>query len=341
MSVILQTVPLRGAAQWPGADPFLFIAHHEDAYPAGDADQAPVADLAGREIGADFAGKDGWNMYHGDRVPGFPQHPHRGFETVTIVLEGLVDHTDSVGATARYGEGDTQWLTAGAGIAHSEMFPLVHRDRANPLHLFQIWVNLAPEDKTAQPHFAMLWAPDTPVVERVDEHGRRSRIRVVAGELDGHTPPAPPPASWASRPDSDVAIWVIDLEPGATLTLPAAKPSITRALYVYDGTVSVDDTPLADTLAMVSPLAEPTLIAGSAPVRILLLQARPIGAPVVQHGPFIATTKDELVQAFVDYQAGRFGQWTLPANDPVHPADRGRFARYPDGTVTTPTPGGP
>src|SRR5262249_23765916 len=88
---------------WPTLDPFLFLAHHDDHYPAGNDQLGPAASLDGRDIGQDFAGKDGWRMYHGETVPGFPQHPHRGFETVTIVRRGLIDHSDSLGATARFG----------------------------------------------------------------------------------------------------------------------------------------------------------------------------------------------------------------------------------------------
>jgi redox-sensitive bicupin YhaK (pirin superfamily) len=96
--------------------------------PQGNAQFGPDASLAGRDIGSDFEGKDGWRMYHGDVVPGFPQHPHRGFETVTIVRAGYIDHSDSLGAAARFGMGDVQWLTAGAGVVHSEMFPLLDRN---------------------------------------------------------------------------------------------------------------------------------------------------------------------------------------------------------------------
>ncbi len=106
--------------QWQTSDPFLFCVHHDDAYPAGDERMGPAASLAGRDIGQDFEGKDGWRMYHGDVVPGFPQHPHRGFETVTIVRRGLIDHSDSLGAVARFGHGDVQWLTTGKGVVHSE-----------------------------------------------------------------------------------------------------------------------------------------------------------------------------------------------------------------------------
>src|SRR6185436_12693139 len=153
---VRETAPL--GSQWPTIDPFLFCAHHDDAYPAGDERLGPAAALAGRDIGMDFAGIDGWNMYHGAVVPGFPQHPHRGFETVTIVRRGIIDHSDSLGASARFGSGDVQWLTAGRGIVHSEMFPLLHADAPNPLELFQIWLNLPSADKLVEPHFSMLWS---------------------------------------------------------------------------------------------------------------------------------------------------------------------------------------
>ena len=118
----------------------------------------------GPHIGQDFDSIDGWNMYHGKNVPGFPQHPHRGFETITYVRTGFCDHSDSMGATARFGRGDTQWMTAGKGIVHCEMFPLLKRDEPNPLELFQIWLNLPAEDKMVDPYFTMLWSHDTPTV---------------------------------------------------------------------------------------------------------------------------------------------------------------------------------
>src|SRR5690606_23753754 len=110
-SPVRQTVPL--GLHWPTLDPFLFCAHHDDASPAGDGALAPAVPVDDRDLGMDFSGKDGWSMYHGERVPGFPGHPHRGFETVTYVRKGLIDHSDSLGAAARFGRGDVQWLTAG------------------------------------------------------------------------------------------------------------------------------------------------------------------------------------------------------------------------------------
>ena len=121
-------------------------------------------------------------MYHGDTVPGFPAHPHRGFETVTIVRQGLIDHADSLGAAARFGQGDVQWLTAGKGIVHAEMFPLLETESPNPVELFQIWLNLPARSKMAEPHFKMIWAAEVPRVHAVDDAGRATDVAVVAGK---------------------------------------------------------------------------------------------------------------------------------------------------------------
>ena len=168
---------------WETLDPFLFCVHHDDRYPAGNEALGPSASLDGRNIGQDFEGKDGWRMYHGDVVPGFPQHPHRGFETVTIVRRGLIDHSDSLGAVARFGGGDVQWLTAGKGIVHSEMFPLLERDGENPLELFQIWLNLPASNKMVEPHFSMLWNHTLPRQRLVDAEGRKTELTIIAGGI--------------------------------------------------------------------------------------------------------------------------------------------------------------
>ncbi|MBP6810655.1 MAG: pirin family protein, partial [Saprospiraceae bacterium] len=137
---ILEVKPMGFA--WDTLDPFLFCVHHEDKFPKGNEEMGPAVSLKGRSLGDDFIIKDGWRMYHGKKVPGFPGHPHRGFETITVVRDGLVDHADSLGASGRYGEGDVQWMTAGKGVQHSEMFPLLKKDEENPMELFQIWLNL-------------------------------------------------------------------------------------------------------------------------------------------------------------------------------------------------------
>src|SRR3979490_1684739 len=158
--VVLSVRPM--GFPWETSDPFLFCVSHNDKYPPGNERLGPAASLSGRNIGQDFEGKDGWRMYHGDVVPGFPQHPHRGFETVTIVRTGYIDHSDSLGATARFGMGDVPWLNPGAGGVHSEMFPLLDPNGPNTLELFQIWLNLPAKNKLVEPYFTMFWDKDIP-----------------------------------------------------------------------------------------------------------------------------------------------------------------------------------
>lgn len=336
-SPILQTIPLD--FQWATADPFLFCVHHKDAYPQGNDVMGPLAaSLDGRHIGQDFDIRDGWRMYHGDRVPGFPVHPHRGFETVTVVQKGLVDHSDSLGAAGRYGAGDTQWMTAGKGVQHSEMFPLVHRDRENPMELFQIWLNLPRKNKFVEPHFAMFWGKDTPRLAFKDAAGRETHVEITAGELDGTHAPAPPPDSWASNPDNHVAIWIIDMEANAQWLLPGTATGVNRMLYFFEGdSVTVDGTQL-DTMTgvLLQPDVAVNLSAGHKAARLLLLQGKPIEEPVVQYGPFVMNTREEIQQAYRDYQETRFGGWPWPEADHVHPRDKSRFALFADGREETP-----
>ncbi len=332
-SPVRQTIEL--GPRWPTVDPFLFCAHHDDHYPAGNDVLAPAVDINDRELGADFSGQDDWSMYHGLEVPGFPQHPHRGFETVTFVRTGVIDHSDSLGATARFGEGDVQWLTAGSGIQHSEMFPLLDKERPNPLELFQIWLNLPAADKMVEPYFTMIWSEDLPVVR---DGG--ATITVIAGALKGSSVPVPPPDSYASRDDADVAIWHIALDPGATWELPVAAGAETvRVLYVYEGdTLRVADIEVPnDTGVVVDSQIPIALTAGEAPVEILLLQGRPIGEPVAQYGPFVMNTEAQIQEAFRDYEATQFGGWPWKNEAPDHGPTQGRFARHPDGSEEAPT----
>ncbi len=334
---IIRVAPL--GFRWETRDPFLFCVHHIDRYPAGNQRLGPAASLAGHDIGQDFAGTDGWRMYHGDVVPGFPQHPHRGFETVTIVRHGYIDHWDSLGATARFGMGDVQWLTAGAGVVHSEMFPLLDPNGPNTLELFQIWLNLPAKDKLVPPYFTMFWDGDIPRLRQADGRGR-VEVTVIAGALAGTTPLAPPPNSWAAHDEADLAIWSIALEPGATWDVPPARDAGTaRTLHVFAGHgLKVADRVLADPAAVDVHADQPVRIeATDGAVEILLLQGRPIGEPVAQYGPFVMNTRGELEQAFADYRRTQFGGWPWLADAPVHPRAQGRFARHADGRLEEPT----
>lgn len=311
--------------------------YHRDWYPAGNREMGPQAPLKGRNIGQDFTIKDGWRMYHGERVPGFPVHPHRGFETVTVVERGVVDHADSMGAAGRYGNGDTQWLTTGKGVQHSEMFPLLNTDGDNPLELFQIWLNLPKASKMVAPHFTMFWSKDIPQRVYTDRDGSRVVIDVIAGALDDVRPLSPPPHSWAADRDNHVAIWNIHMTPDSSWTLPAAVTGIHRTLYFFQGAAlsidGVDVTPMHG--VDLQPDQDVVLVNGDQEGRLLLLQGRPINEAVAHYGPFVMNTRTELQQAFADYQRDAFGGWPWPAPDQVHTRTRGRFARHADGREET------
>ena len=343
--VVLSTQPL--GFPWPTTDPFLFCAYHDDAYPQSNGDMAvDEALLAGRQLGSDFSRKDGWSMYHGNPVPGFPGHPHRGFETVTVVRKGRIDHSDSLGATARFGDGDVQWLTAGKGIVHSEMFPLLDATAPNPLELFQIWLNLPARNKMVAPHFTMFWAEDIPRFTATDAEGRTTHVASVAGRIGpvqgapGEGGPlAPPPDSWAAQPDADLAIWTIRMAPGARWTLPAASGAGTRrSLYFFKGqSVTIADQRVAGhAVVEVRADAEVELVNGDTESEFLVLQGRPIGEPVAQYGPFVMNTQAEIAQSMQDYRRTQFGGWPWPDDAPVHGRDPARFAKHPDGREEKP-----
>lgn len=335
--MILQLVALSTEpGPWPTLDPFLFCVHHNDAYPQGTTDLTPPDSLDGRAIGSDFSGKDGWSMYHGSSVPGFPQHPHRGFETISYMRQGFMDHSDSLGAAARFGRGDVQWMTAGEGVQHSEMFPLLDQQGSNPTELFQIWINLPADDKMVPAHFAMLWDHDIPKLVHVDDEGREVEVTVIAGPLENLEPASPPPHSWASRDVADVAIWNLSLAADATWALPPSfSEEAMRTLYIYGGAVVIDGQEVGTNTAVVVRCDVPVDVRAThdGHADVLLLQGVPIGEPVAQHGPMVMNTEGELRQAFADYRRTGFGGWPWATSDPNHGPELRRFARHADGRV--------
>ena len=330
--------------RWETMDPFLFCVYHDDDYPRGNAQMGPDAALDGRALGQDFSRKDGWSMYHGSVVPGFPSHPHRGFETVTIVRKGLIDHSDSLGASARFGQGDVQWLTAGKGIVHAEMFPLLDTAQPNRLELFQIWLNLPAASKMAPPHFKMFWSEEIPSTVDKDAQGRATYVSVVAGKLQSEAggdmidPLAPPPDSWAARASADLAIWTLRMEPGAKWTLPAAAKGTNRVLYFFKGkSVVVAGQAIASHCAIeLNADALVELVNGDSVGEFLVLQGQPIGEAVVQYGPFVMNSQAEIMQTMQEYQRTQFGGWPWGDPAPTHGRDPARFAKHPGGQEEKP-----
>lgn len=319
--------------QWETQDPFLFCVHHEDHFPTGNDKMGPASEhFKGRHMGDDFIIKDGFRMYHGKTVPGFPGHPHRGFETITVVRKGFVDHADSLGAAGRYGDGDVQWMTAGKGVQHSEMFPLLSDTEENPMELFQVWLNLPQKDKLVEPHFKMLWRESIPYLH-FDEN--KILVELIAGTWDQHQAIAPPPDSWAAPKENEVFIVNIKMEPHSSVTLPVSKNGVNRSLYFYEGSeLTLDQTTFHSyTGVFLYADVETTLTTGDTAASIFILQGKPINEQVMQYGPFVMNTKAEIQEAFEEYHQTKFGGWPWAKYDQVHDRTKGRFAKHADGTM--------
>lgn len=332
MNKIISIQPL--GFPWETQDPFLFCAYHKDEYPKGNAAMSlDPEQLQGRNIGQDFTVKDGWRMYHGTNMPGFPYHPHRGFETITINKEGVVDHTDSLGASGRFMGGDVQWMTAGKGIQHSEMFPMINSDKGNPLEIFQIWLNLPKASKMVDPHFKMLWKEDVPVVKHKDENNRVTTIDVITGRINDIVAAASTPNSWAANPENAVGVFTVKMEADAEWTLPKTNPDANRSIFFYKGdTMKVEGQSIASEQYVRALAGEEIVFRnGNTESYLLVLEGVPINEPVVKHGPFVMNTAEEIRETMREYGKTQFGGWPWKETEVAHPKTKGRFALHSDG----------
>ena len=229
---------------------------------------------------------------------GAPDHPHRGFETVTYLLEGAFEHRDSVGNAGRLGPGDVQWMTAGAGVVHSELPAAELREHGGRLHGFQLWVNLPAADKMKPAHYQEIPAREIPVVTRDGV-----TARVIAGEALG--------TKGAVTTHSPITYVHATLEPGATLTIPAPRSQHAFAhVFAGRGQAGGNAKAVADgQLALFTADGDELTIAADddSGLDVLLLAGEPLKEPVARYGPFVMNTRDEIVQAVRDYQEGRLG----------------------------------
>jgi len=242
-----------------------------------------LLDEFGSEEGADYIG-------------GFPDHPHRGFETVTYMLNGLMRHEDSTGAGGTLGPGSVQWMTAGRGIVHSEM----PQQEEGLMRGFQLWVNLPAADKMCAPRYQNIEPGDIPEVQ--GEGG--VRIRVIAGEVDG--------TEGAVSGIAVAPIYLDILLPEDTVHTQPVPVGHAALCYVFEGEVSIiaaDGTAvdvLHHTLAILSDGDGVTMRAGTEGGQALLIAGKPLNEPVVRYGPFVMNSREEIGQAIDDYRAGRF-----------------------------------
>ncbi|WP_079419762.1 pirin family protein [Thiomonas intermedia] len=234
----------------------------------------------------------------GTQPRGVGEHPHRGFETVTIVYQGEVDHRDSTGAGGHIGPGDVQWMTAAAGILHDEFHSQAFTERGGTLEMVQLWVNLPARDKLSQPGYQTLLSRDIPDVALPESAGR---VRVIAGAYDGHRGPA--------RTFTPMDVWDVRLNAGAQTRFDIAAGR-TLALVVLHGAVKVngDAVVRAAQFGLLSREGEGVLVEAQDDATVLLLSGEPIDEPIVGYGPFVMNTQAEIHQAMQDFNSGRFGQ---------------------------------
>ena len=227
---------------------------------------------------------------------GAPDHPHRGFETVTYVLEGEMEHEDSAGHRGRLGAGDVQWMTAGRGIVHSEMPSRAMRQRGGRMHGFQIWVNLPARDKLTAPRYQEI--PHAAIPEAATPDGR-AVVHVIAGEALGAK------AVIETRTPIGYLHWIFS--PGASVDVPVPADHAAY-VYVFDGAVRVGGREVKDGQLAILSDGNRVQLEASERAQALLLTGVPLREPVVQYGPFVMNTEKEIVQAIEDYQAGRLGE---------------------------------
>ena len=232
------------------------------------------------------------------RPRGVGQHPHRGFETVTIVYQGEVEHRDSTGAGGTIGPGDVQWMTAASGIIHEEFHSRDFTQRGGTIEMVQLWVNLPAKDKMAAPGYQTLRDAQMPVVQLPEGAGR---VRVIAGSFDGLRGPA--------STFTPIDVWDVRLAAGKTARLNAV-PGHTLALVVLHGTVLVNGEQVAreGQLVRFGRDGDAVEIEANSDATLLWLSGEPIEEPVVGYGPFVMNTEDEIREAINDFNSGRFGQ---------------------------------
>lgn len=229
---------------------------------------------------------------------GVGQHPHRGFETVTIVYDGEVEHRDSTGAGGTIGPGDVQWMTAAKGILHEEFHSPAFARRGGALEMVQLWVNLPAKDKMAEAGYQTIVDADIPVLPLANDAGQ---LRLIAGEFAGASGPA--------RTFTPIDVWDLRLNPGKPVTLDLHAGRNT-SLAILRGTLLINGQEIArqGQLALFERDGRQVTLESHDDAKVLLLSGEPIDEPIVGHGPFVMNTEQEIHQAFADFQSGKFGR---------------------------------
>jgi len=324
---------------WDTEDPFVFVSHHTDDYPKGNAQQAPpLVEISGRNLGRDYTKRFGFRMYHGKVVPGFPMHAHWGYETVTMPEVGFIDHFDSLGNQGRFGFGDVQWVSAGSMYLHDEMYPLAFDDRPNPNNITQIMINLPLKDKGSSPQVKTMWSEQIPVISGKDENGREYSVKIIAGSFGGEEALPPNDVSWAADKKNNVRILQIKMSPLSSVTIDAVSSTLNRNLYfVYGSTVTIAGSVYEYSQRLkLQGNEDITIINGDAEGTYWLLEGEPIGEKMSSFGPVILENDKAVREAMNFIRLNEFKEWPWDLIDKFHPKGTERFISFSDGREERP-----
>lgn len=317
----------------PIQDPYLIVGHHVDHYPEGDGEMGPKQHPVNWNVGNDFRSERGWNMYHGTKVPGFPAHPHKGFETITYARQGFIDHFDSDGNFGRYGNGDIQWMVSGKGFQHAEMFPLLNEDKGNDFEIVQIWLNLPKNMKLVDPSYKMHWRESLPVVPLSTTNPDHNYIKVLVGNYDGHQAPRPVSTSYAFNEEHHINIWDVKLEKDSIFKIPVFPKDVKVQVYVMSGELDAYNNTIKEQNLFVYQSDEEVELKALKDTEFMIFIGKEINEEVYAYGPFVMSTREEIIEAYKEYEATQFGGWPWDTSAPTIDKHEGRFSMTEKGKV--------
>lgn len=317
---------------WDCEDPFFFAVHHRDNYPKGNEIQAPPQqELESRMAGNDYTKYLGYRMYKGKVTPGFPLHTHWGYETLTYVSEGYVDHYDSMGNQGRYGWGDLQWITASSRYGHCEMYPLAYNDRDNIQVVTQICINLPLKDKNRENQVRTVWENE---IRTVDGEGWKAFVLV--GEFLGVQGVEPNALSWARDPAHRVRIVRIAMEPGSEIVLEPTEAA-TRSVYITEQKAFVEGKEIHELSRVKLRTDMPAAVKmGEKGSDIWLLEGNPIGESQRNYGPLMLGTDAEIRTALNVVRERQESDWPWDYVNKKQPLGTRRFFQSADGARSEP-----
>ena len=204
---------------------------------------------------------------------------------------------------------------------------------SNPFEIFQLWLNLPKKSKKVEPYYKMLWKEDIPIINKKDKDDKKTSIKLVAGSYKDRVGGSPTPDSWAADPNNHVQIWTFKMEANARFAIPSIEADVTRSLYFYKGdSIAIGASEILENhLIELDPKKEVKIVNGSKEGFFLFLQGRPLNEPLIQYGPFVANSREDLQEIIKEYRQTEFGGWPWASSDPVHDKSKGRFSKLPNG----------